>query len=98
MEITFNPKKNFQAYHGESREQWHGFATHPATQQALSYALSQMAAMGVSQERMVGATLFTYILLNMSEPEPPSLSERYPAVSLEEAPAKTTDQEQTTET
>lgn len=88
MEIILHPKAQYQAYHGTEREAWLKIARARETQLTMAYALSEMAALGFSQEQIRGANTFVQIVLNMGENPPPPMQERYPPQPLKEPPIK----------
>jgi len=98
MEITLHPKQQFQQFYVKERDEWRDSAQKRSTQMAFTHALAHLSACGCTPDQLMGAQKFALVLLNLGEPEPPPLEERYPAQPLHEPPAKTHDQEQTTET
>lgn len=63
---------------------------------AMSYTLAELVALGCTSEQLHGANQFALVLLNLGEPIPPPISERYPPVHLKEGnPPKDDETEET---
>ncbi len=85
-ESILNPKRQFQEYHTKESDEWRINSRLASTKMAMLHAYAEFSNLGFSQPEVNGARQFIFLLLNLSEPEPPPLSERYPAQPLQDVP------------